>query len=791
MSDTLKYSNNLELEKILEKLKGYVCCSETKQLIDNISPCYDFSQAKELMNKTVTAHKMLCRYQTPPIYGLKNLDNALNRAKIGAILSLRELLDVETLLRNAVALKNYRDNCEEDKTDLDDLFYSLIPIRDLADNIKSSIISEEEIDDNASGDLRNIRRAIKKAQANIRTNLDKIIHSTTYQKYLQESIITMRDGRFVVPVKSEYRNEVKGLVHDTSSSGSTVFIEPLSVVEENNEVKLLQQKEKQEIERILLALSGQVGDNSDIISQNYKAILELDLYFSKAKYALQMDAVAPTITNDGKINLVKAKHPLIDKNVAVPININLGNDFDTLIVTGPNTGGKTVSLKTLGLLTLMTMCGIMIPAHQSSSVSVFDKVLASIGDEQSIEQSLSTFSSQMTKIVRIIDMANKNSLVILDELGSGTDPIEGAALAIAIIEKVTQIGSKIAATTHYPELKLYALTTQGVENACCEFDVVSLRPTYKLLIGVPGKSNAFEISKKLGLADEIIDNAREKVSSENTEFEDVVSKLENTRQELEREKEQVDKIKRENEQLLNELNAEKKALKNKADIEIQKARAKAKTILEQTRYKSDEIINELEEIKKNKALGEVSSAKSKSNKVLDELEDIANPVDRKNNTNYKLPRNLKRGDIVVDSVFNQQGTVLSDPDGAGFVYVQIGFIKQKVKQNTLRLVESKREIKKLQKGTASKKITSNATRKISRELDIRGVTVEEGIMEVDSFIDGCVLSGVDTVTIIHGKGTGALRSAIQAHLKGHKNVKSYRNGVYGEGEMGVTVVEIK
>ncbi|MEG1994562.1 MAG: endonuclease MutS2, partial [Oscillospiraceae bacterium] len=588
--------------------------------------------------------------------------NALNRSKIGAMLSLRELLDIETLLRNTVALKSYRDNCEENKTDLDDLFYTLVPIKDLADNIKSSIISEEELDDNASGDLKNIRRAIKKAQANIRTNLDKIIHNTTFQKYLQENIITMRDGRFVVPVKSEYRNEIKGLVHDTSASGATVFIEPLAVVEENNVVKLLEQKEKQEIERIILALSGQVGDNSDIISENYRAILALDVVFAKAKYALQIDATAPTITDDGKINLIKAKHPLIDRKIFVPINISLGMDFDTLIVTGPNTGGKTVSLKTMGLLTLMVMCGIMIPVHQSSSVSVFGKVLASIGDEQSIEQNLSTFSSQMTKIVGIINHADKNSLVILDELGSGTDPIEGAALAIAIIEKLSKIGAKIAATTHYPELKLYALTTDGVENACCEFDVASLRPTYKLLIGVPGKSNAFEISKKLGLADEIIDNARGKVSEENTEFEDVVSRLENTRQQIETEKEETERIKRECEYLQNQLNAEKKSLENKVNIEIERARAKAKTILEQTRYKSDEIINELEDIKKNKAVDDLSLAKSKSNKILGEIEDIANPVDKKTGNEYKLPRNLKRGDIVIDSVFNQQGTVLSDPD---------------------------------------------------------------------------------------------------------------------------------
>lgn len=792
MSKTQIYSDSLELKKIFEKVKEYACCDETKTIIENIKPCTDVYELRELMGRTVAAHKLICRYQTPPIYSLRNADGLLGRSKLGAALSLKELLEVETLLRNTTALKKYRDNIEEDKTELDEYFDSLIPLRDLAENIRDSIISEEEVSDNASRDLKDIRRKIKNAQSNIRASLDKIVHSQTYQKYLQESIITIRDGRFVVPVKSEYRNEVKGLIHDTSSSGSTVFIEPISVVDGNNEVKLLMQQEKQEIDRIILALSGQVGDNSEIIRQNYLNILKLDLYFAKAKYALQIDGISPQITDDGKVNLIKAKHPLIDKKVAVPVDIMIGDEFDTLIVTGPNTGGKTVSLKTLGLLTLMTMCGFMIPAHQTSSVSVFKKVLASIGDEQSIEQSLSSFSSQMTRVVKIIENADKDSLIILDELGNGTDPIEGAALAISIIEKLRSFGAKVASTTHYPELKLYALNTPGVENASCEFDVESLKPTYKLLIGIPGKSNAFEISKRLGLSDDIIEDARVKVSAENTQLEDVVSRLENTRQQLEKEKEIAEQIKKENEQLKNELEADKKSLKNKTDLEIQKARSKAKAILEQTRAKTDEILNELEDMKKAKATGKLTEAKAKSNKYYDELEDIVNPIDKRKETKYKLPRDLKRGDIVIDDVFNQQGTVLTNPDGAGYVFVQIGFMKQKVKQDTLRLVTSNREIKKLtSKGTSSKKVTSNATKRVSRELDIRGATAEEGIMELDSFIDSCVLSNIETATIIHGKGTGALRSAIQAHLRNHKNIKSFRNGLYGEGEMGVTVIELK
>ena len=792
MSNTQIYSDSLELKKIFDSVKEYACCQETKSIIEGIEPVVDIFKLRELMGKTVSAHKLICRYQTPPIYSLKNSDSLLERSKLGAALSLRELLDVEALLRNTTALKKYRDNVDEDNTDLDEYFDSLIPLRDLAESIRDTIISEEEISDNASHELREIRRKIKNAQSNIRANLDKIVHSQTYQKYLQESIITIRDGRFVVPVKTEYRNEIKGLIHDTSSSGSTVFIEPISVVDGNNEVKLLMQNEKQEIERIILALSSQVGDNSDIIKQNYKNIISLDLFFAKAKYALQIDGIAPEITNDGVVNLIKARHPLIDKKSVVPVDISIGKDFDTLIVTGPNTGGKTVSLKTLGLLTLMTMCGLMIPAHQTSSVSVFNKVLASIGDEQSIEQSLSSFSGQMSRVVKILDRADSKSLIILDELGNGTDPIEGAALAISIIEKLRNLGAKVAATTHYPELKVYALNTLGVENASCEFDVASLRPTYKLLIGIPGKSNAFEISKRLGLDNDIIENAKIKVSAENSQLEDVVSKLENTRQQLEKEKAIAESIRQENEKIKNELDADRKALKNKTNLEIEKARSKAKAILEQTRAKTDEILNELEEMKKAKETGKLSDSKAKSNKYFDELEDVVNPVDKDKTVKYQLPRDLKRGDTVIDSVFNQEGTVLTNPDGAGYVFVQIGFMKQKVKQDTLKLVTSKREIKKIQqKGASSRKVSSNATKKISRELDIRGTTAEEGIMELDRFIDSCVLSNIETATIIHGKGTGALRSAIQSHLRTHKNIKSFRNGLYGEGEMGVTVIEIK
>ena len=792
MSNTQIYSDSLELKKIFDKVKEYACCQETKSIIEGIEPVVDIFKLRELMGKTVSAHKLICRYQTPPIYSLKNSDSLLERSKLGAALSLRELLDVEALLRNTTALKKYRDNVDEDNTDLDEYFDSLIPLRDLAESIRDTIISEEEISDNASHELREIRRKIKNAQSNIRANLDKIVHSQTYQKYLQESIITIRDGRFVVPVKTEYRNEIKGLIHDTSSSGSTVFIEPISVVDGNNEVKLLMQNEKQEIERIILALSSQVGDNSDIIKQNYKNIISLDLFFAKAKYALQIDGIAPEITNDGVVNLIKARHPLIDKKSVVPVDISIGKEFDTLIVTGPNTGGKTVSLKTLGLLTLMTMCGLMIPAHQTSSVSVFNKVLASIGDEQSIEQSLSSFSGQMSRVVKILDRADSKSLIILDELGNGTDPIEGAALAISIIEKLRNLGAKVAATTHYPELKVYALNTLGVENASCEFDVASLRPTYKLLIGIPGKSNAFEISKRLGLDNDIIENAKIKVSAENSQLEDVVSKLENTRQQLEKERAIAESIRQENEKIKNELEADRKALKNKTNLEIEKARSKAKAILEQTRAKTDEILNELEEMKKAKETGKLSDSKAKSNKYFDELEDVVNPVDKDKTVKYQLPRDLKRGDTVIDSVFNQEGTVLTNPDGAGYVFVQIGFMKQKVKQDTLKLVTSKREIKKIQqKGASSRKVSSNATKKISRELDIRGTTAEEGIMELDRFIDSCVLSNIETATIIHGKGTGALRSAIQSHLRTHKNIKSFRNGLYGEGEMGVTVIEIK
>ena len=517
----------LELDKILAMLAEQTGCEDSRRLALETEPKTTLREAQRLMDRTADAHMLACRFGAPSLRGVKNVTGALRRAEMGATLSLPELLDIERFLKALREMKDFRSNYEgEQATSLDELFESLMPNLRIEEKIGFTVVSEEEVSDTASPTLADIRRKIRNSQAKVKEQLDRIIHSQTYQKFLQEPIVTMRDGRYCVPVKSEYRQEIKGMVHDTSGTGATIFIEPASVVEENNETRVLRAKEQQEIQRILHEISEDIGNHAQTFIEDYSALLELDLYFAKARLADKMNAVVPQLTDDGKICLSKARHPLIDKTKIVPVDITLGCDFDVLVITGPNTGGKTVTLKTIGLLTLMAMCGMMIPAGESSSVSVFESVFADIGDEQSIEQSLSTFSSHINNTIRILDEANDRSLVLLDELGAGTDPVEGAALAVAIIERLKLYGAKLAATTHYAEIKMYALQTPRVENACCEFDVETLSPTYRLLVGVPGKSNAFAISERLGMDESIVNRARELVSTENANFEDVVGKLE-------------------------------------------------------------------------------------------------------------------------------------------------------------------------------------------------------------------------------------------------------------------------
>ena len=575
----------------------------------------------------------------------------------------------------------------------------------------------------------------------------------------------------------------------------------MAVVEANNEIRVLQAKEKQEVDRIIMELSVKVGEFAESIIYSYRSLVEIDLYFAKASLAYKMKATVPNILQTGEIDLKRARHPLIDPEKVVPIDVNLGKDFNTLVITGPNTGGKTVTLKTMGLLTLMAMCGLMLPVAENSSISVYKKVLVDIGDEQSIEQSLSTFSAHMTNIVSIIEEADSDSLVLIDELGSGTDPVEGAALAISIMERLAMYGAKVGATTHYAEIKEYALQTPGVCNASCEFDVETLKPTYRLLIGIPGKSNAFAISQRLGLPEEIIEAAKRNISAEKTRFEDVLSQLDQTRQELEKEKEEVDRLRAEQLESKRNLEQFKQKTYKQMDRELQNAQEKANRIVSSVKAESEKLLQELDDIRRQKESEEfsrlVQGAKSSYRSNINRLEDTANPVISRVKEEYTPPRPFKKGDLVLITQLNEEGVLLSDPDNAGNVQVQAGIIKTKVPVSDLRLVDKKRrrQLNRIEKksngGGVTRTLTDKSQRSASSEIDLRGQTIEEGIMMVDQYIDSCLLMGIKTITIIHGKGTGALRNAIQQHLKNHKAVRSFRLGVYGEGENGVTIAELK
>lgn len=801
MYQAQRYFHTLELDKMLAKLADQANCDDSKRMALSLTPSDDFSTVQLLMKKTSDAYMLSARYTSPSLHKLKNCEMALRKAEKGSNLSLRELMDVSSVLHNIRSVKDWRKRCEGESTSLDPLFEVLTPNRELENTIDNAVLSEEELADSASAELASLRRKINQAKLRVRERLDQLIKSPTQSKYLQEALVTQRDGRFVVPVKSEYRSEIKGLVHDTSSSGATLFIEPMAVVEANNEIRVLQAKEKQEVDRIIMELSVKVGEFAESIIYSYRSLVEIDLYFAKASLAYKMKATVPNILQTGEIDLKRARHPLIDPEKVVPIDVNLGKDFNTLVITGPNTGGKTVTLKTMGLLTLMAMCGLMLPVAENSSISVYKKVLVDIGDEQSIEQSLSTFSAHMTNIVSIIEEADSDSLVLIDELGSGTDPVEGAALAISIMERLAMYGAKVGATTHYAEIKEYALQTPGVCNASCEFDVETLKPTYRLLIGIPGKSNAFAISQRLGLPEEIIEAAKRNISAEKTRFEDVLSQLDQTRQELEKEKEEVDRLRAEQLESKRNLEQFKQKTYKQMDRELQNAQEKANRIVSSVKAESEKLLQELDDIRRQKESEEfsrlVQGAKSSYRSNINRLEDTANPVIGRVKEEYTPPRPFKKGDLVLITQLNEEGVLLSDPDNAGNVQVQAGIIKTKVPVSDLRLVDKKRrrQLNRMEKksngGGVTRTLTDKSQRSASSEIDLRGQTIEEGIMMVDQYIDSCLLMGIKTITIIHGKGTGALRNAIQQHLKNHKAVRSFRLGVYGEGENGVTIAELK
>lgn len=782
-----KFYKCLELDKILLLLADETSIERSREAALALEPSSGLFEANELLAETNDAHMLVGRFGTPSFGTVRDMTNAIRRAQAGAVLNTLELLRIAELLRVIRSLEEWRKKSASIETKLDMRFNMLAPNKYLETKITTSILSEDEIADTASHNLQDIRRKISIASSKVRERLDKIIHSASYQKFLQDSIVTIRGGRFVIPVKAEFRSSVPGLVHDTSASGATVFIEPMGVVEANNDIRILRSKEQAEIERILANLSAEIGAYADSMCKSYDILVQLNLIFAKANLAYKMKATAPILNANGRIKIKKARHPLIDPEKVVATDIELGTSFDTLVITGPNTGGKTVTLKTIGLFSLMAMCGLMIPASDNSELSVFDDVLADIGDEQSIEQSLSTFSAHMTMIIQILKRANDRSLVLIDELGSGTDPAEGAALATAILERLRSMGVRLAATTHYDEIKRFALETNGVENGCCEFDIKTLRPTYRLLIGMPGRSNAFAISKSLGIDDEIIARAEELVSQENTRFEEVVKKLEDSRSVLEEKLIEAENTKRESEQILKEANEKAERIEKDAKNELDLAKAQAGNIVQKARAQVYALLDELEAVKKKQNVTAEDKAKLKAG--IRNMENDADPIERRKNDEYVLPRKLKKGDNVLIFDIDKKGIILDIDETAQNALVQAGIVKMRVEFSNLRLLKEDTVKKPIRKSTRT--VKTDVSRTASTEVDVRGQTAIEAIMSVDNAIDSAILMNLNTLTIIHGKGTGVLRKEIQAHLKKHPSIRSYRLGTYGEGDAGVTIAELK
>lgn len=783
-----KYIKILELDKILHKLANYTCCKEAYDRAIDLKPVFNYGYVQNEIGKASDALYLLSKYGSPNFMKLLNPVPHIKRVDSGGVLNFVELINMGNIIRTSRVLKEWHSDYCKLSTKLDEFFSNLTTNRDLEKKIFDSITSENEMSDFASDELYKIRMKILSSSSKVREKLDNFIKNSKYQKYLQENIITIRDGRFVIPVKAEYKGEFVGIVHDTSSSGATLFIEPIKIVEINNNIKILQKKELEEIEKILVNLSNMCGDFSSYILNNFELIVDLNLYFSKANLALEMDAFAPKLNNNGKITLNNARHPLIEREKVVPINIKLGDNYTCLIITGPNTGGKTVALKTLGLLSLMVMCGLMIPAREDSEIAIFNNILVDIGDEQSIENNLSTFSSHMTNIVSIIEQADDNTLILLDELGSGTDPVEGSALAISIVETLKNIGCTMLATTHYSELKIYALKTELVENASFEFDLKNLKPTYNMIVGIPGKSNAFEISKRLGLNNQVLDYAKNLLSEDTKKFEDVIKSLEVAKKNYESVYAEFIKKEEDLKLKLEDITSLKKEIQESKAKVLENANIKAQNIVENVKLNSDLILEEINRIKKESSnKSNISQNRMSLIKEIDKLHDMANPVIKKEVENYLLPRELKIGDNVLIYDIDKRATVISLPDKSGSFFVQVGLLKTKVNISNIRLLEEKAIVF---KGSTTKTV-DRSSRKATTEIDLRGYTVEEALMELDMFIDNCVLTNMNILTIIHGKGTGVLRREIHKYLKLHKNIKNYRVGIFGEGENGVTIAEIK
>ena len=772
-----------------------------------LRPVTDREDAALYLGQTTDAKDMMVKNGSPTLGGIRDVTAALRRCEVGGVLNMRELLDVASLLQAARLMLAYFAE-QEEKTTLTPIYRRISGNRSLEEAITTSILSEEEMADGASPELASIRREMRRIGGRVRETLGRMI-SGERAKYLQEAIITQRNGRFVVPVKAEHRGDVPGLVHDTSGSGATVFIEPAQVVEINNQLKVLEGREQQEIERILAELSAEVAQCAASLREDYEALCTFDFIFARAKLSFQLNACEPKLAEGYAVDLHRARHPLLDQKKAVPIDIAIGRDYDTLVITGPNTGGKTVSLKTLGLLCLMAQSGLHIPASELSEVCIFENIYADIGDEQSIEQSLSTFSSHMKTIVGIMEKCARGDLVLFDELGAGTDPVEGAALAVSVISYARQMGARVAATTHYSELKTFALTTDGVENASCEFDVGTLRPTYRLLTGIPGKSNAFAIAARLGLQPAILERAKEQISTENTRFEDVLAELEKERRQLEKYKAEAERLRAAAQSERDKAENLRDKTQDETDRILENARLKADRILKDARMAAETVFDELEDLKKqaqkSAADQNLAAAKTTLRGIITQTEtELRGQAHEKRTVDPSEVKALKPGDEVqLLNVSGVTATVLKAPDGDGNVQVQAGIMKMTVKVNEVRPLKKQKQpelpllcLTETAKPARRPAGAKGAARELRvqaapSEIDVRGLCAEEAILEVDQFISAALMSKLPAVRIIHGKGTGTLRAAIQNHLKRNKFCKTVRNGVFGEGEMGVTVVEFK
>ena len=789
-----KSIRTLELPVVLEMLASLAVSDAAKEKCRGLSPVCELEEAVRLQEETQSARERLGLYGSPSFSGVKDVSRALNRADHGGVLNTRELLDVADLLTASRRVSEYDRDRQGEKTVLDHLFSALHINKFLEDKIHGAILDEETIADSASPELADIRRKMRLAASKGRQILQRIISSPSYAKVLQEALITQRDGRFVVPVKAECKGSIPGLVHDISSSGATLFVEPMGVVQANNELKELQAREEKEIDRILRILSGECAAQMMNILYDYDILVHLDVIFARGQLSYRMNAAKPILARRGGIVLRRARHPLLDQAKAVPISLELGNSYDTLVITGPNTGGKTVTLKTIGLLTLMAQCGLQIPADDGCRLRVFDRVLADVGDEQSIEQSLSTFSAHMSNTVEILRQADENSLLLFDELGAGTDPVEGAALAIAIIQNGRSKGALIAATTHYAEMKTFAMTTAGVENASCEFDVATLRPTYRLLIGIPGKSNAFAISRRLGLDEEVIAAAKAQMDSESIRFEDVLTQLEEKRQRLEKAQGEADRLWQQSQEDARKARTFREQMEKAKENARSKGENEARRIVRQAQQQVDEIFAELDELRRKMQqqadFQAINDAKVSARKHMNAAQEALHL--REEAPEPETPsRPIVAGDRVELPGVRTAATVVQ-VNGDGSLVLQAGKMKMTAKPGQVRLIEGQPQPK---KRAAAPKTgpapTLHLERRASSELDIRGYETLEAESVVENYLDAAVMAKLETVTIIHGKGTGALRKAVHEILRRSKVVKSFRLGRYGEGEAGVTVVELK